>query len=84
MQVGQLGRFDTAADAAKHILDMALRSGDGIPRFFVVDHYPMFTSNLFREFTRSIISLGSAFHKNTSAKVARERVNGVLGDTLHA
>ena len=76
---------DTAADAAKHILDMALRSGDGIPDVLVVDHDPKFTSNLFREFTRRIGSsllVGSAFHKNTNAKV--ERVNGVLGDTLRA
>jgi hypothetical protein len=64
---------------------MALRSGDGIPDVLVVDHDPKFTSNLFREFTRRIGSsllVGSAFHKNTNAKV--ERVNGVLGDTLRA
>lgn len=65
--------------------DTALRSGDGIPDVLVVDHDPKFTSNLFREFTRRIGSsllVGSAFHKNTNAKV--ERVNGVLGDTLRA
>ena len=76
---------DTAADAARIILDMALRSGDGIPDVLVVDHDPKFTSNLFREFTRRIGSsllVGSAYHKNTNAKT--ERVNGVLGDTLRA
>ena len=31
---------DTAADAAKIILEMALRSGDGIPDVLVVDHDP--------------------------------------------
>ena len=79
------GSTDTATNAAKHILDMALRSGDGIPDVLVVDHDPKFASNLFREFTRRIGSgliVGSAFHKNTNAKM--ERVNGVLGDTLRA
>ena len=76
---------DTAADAAQIILDMALRSGDGIPDVLVVDHDPKFTSTLFKEFTRRIGSsllIGSAYHKNTNARV--ERVNGVLGDTLRA
>ena len=76
---------DTAADAARLILDIALRSGDGIPDVLVVDHDPKFTSTLFREFTRRIGSsliVGSAYHKNTNAKT--ERVNGVLGDTLRA
>ncbi len=76
---------DTAANSAKHILDMALRIGDGIPDVLVVDHDPKFTSNLFREYTRRIGSsliVGSAFHKNTNAKV--ERVNGSLGDILRA
>ena len=76
---------DTAADAAQIILEMALRSGDGIPDVLVVDHDPKFTSGLFREFTRRIGSsllVGSAYHKNTNAKT--ERVNGVLGDTLRA
>ena len=76
---------DSAADAAAIILEMALRSGDGIPDTLVVDHDPKFTSNLFREFTRRIGSsllVGSAYHKNTNAKT--ERVNGVLGDTLRA
>ncbi len=62
----------TAADAAKHILDMTFRSGDGIPDVLVVDHDLKFTSNLFREFTRHIGSsliVGSAFHKNTNVKV---------------
>ena len=76
---------DSAADAAAIILEMTLRSGDGIPDTLVVDHDPKFTSNLFREFTRRIGSsllVGSAYHKNTNAKT--ERVNGVLGDTLRA
>jgi hypothetical protein len=58
---------DTAADAARIILEMALRSGDGVPHVLVVDHDPKFTSALFREFTRSISSsllVGSAYHKN--------------------
>ena len=76
---------DTAADAARIVLEMALRSGDGVPDVLVVDHDPKFTSNLFREFTRRIGSsllVGSAYHKNTNARA--ERVNGVLGDTLRA
>ncbi len=74
---------DTAADAAKIILEMALRSGDGIPDVLVVDHDPKFTSTLFREFTRRIGSsllVGSTYHKNTNAKTT----NGALGDTLRA
>ena len=76
---------DTAADAAQIILEMALRSGDGVPDVLVVDHDPKFTSKLFKEFTRRIGSsllIGSAYHKNTNARA--ERVNGVLGDTLRA
>jgi hypothetical protein len=45
---------DTAADAARIILEMALRSGDGVPDVLVVDHDPKFTSTLFKEFTRRI------------------------------
>ena len=67
---------DTAADAARIILETVLRSVDGIPDVLVVDHDPKFTSALFKEFTRCI---GSAYHKNTNAKV--KRANGVLGDT---
>ena len=74
-------------DAARKLLKMVLRSGDGVPDAIVVDHDPKFTSKVFREFTRSLGSsllLGSAYHrdKNTNARV--ERVNGVLGDTLRA
>ena len=74
---------DTAAD--RLIMDMALRSGDGIPDVLVVDHDPKITSMLFREFTRRIGSsliVGSAYHKNTNAKTGR--VKSVLGDTLRA
>jgi hypothetical protein len=76
---------DTAAQAAQVILDMVLRSGDGVPDVLVVDHDPKFTSAVFQEFTRRLGSnlvVGSAFHKNTNAKV--ERTNGVIGDTLRA
>ena len=37
---------DTAADAARILLDMVLRSGDGVPDALVVDHDPKFTSKL--------------------------------------
>ena len=73
----------TSTEAAQIILEMALRSSDGIPDMLVVDHDPKFTSSLFRDFTWRIGSsliVGSAYHKNTNAKT--ERVNGVLGDTL--
>ncbi len=46
----------TSAEAAQIILKMALHSGDGIPDVLVVDHDPKFTSSLFREFTRRIVS----------------------------
>ena len=64
---------------------MCLRSGDGFPDVLVVDHDPKFTSEVFRAFVKSMGScliVGSAYHKNTNAKV--ERANGVIGDTLRA
>ena len=77
---------DTAADAARIVLEMALRFGGGIPDVLVVDYDPKFTSVLlFKELMRRIGSsllVGSAYHKNTNAKA--ERVNGMLGDTLRA
>jgi hypothetical protein len=45
----------------------------------VVDHDPKFTSQVFRAFvksTGSCLIVGSAYHKNTNAKV--ERTNGVI------
>jgi hypothetical protein len=75
----------TAAAVAEIIRDMCLRSGDGFHDVLVVDHDPKFTSAVFRAFVRSMGScliVGSAYHKNTNAKV--ERANGVIGDTLHA
>jgi transposase InsO family protein len=76
---------DNAAMAAQTLLDHSLRSGDGVPDVLVVDHDPKFTSQLFREFTKAIGSaliVGTAYRKNTGARV--ERANGVLGDTLRA
>ena len=75
----------TAAEAAEIIRDMCLCSCDGFPNVLVVDHDPKFTSDAFRAFVRSMGScliVGSAYHKNTNAKV--ERANGVIGDTLRA
>ena len=75
----------TAADAAEIIRDMCLRSGAGFPDVLIVDHDPKFTSDVFRAFVRSMGScliVGSAYHKNTNAKV--ERANGVISDTLRA
>ena len=75
----------TAADAAAIIRDMCLRSGAGFPDVLVVDHDPKFTSEVFRAFVKSMGScliVGSAYHKNTNAKV--ERTNGVISDTLRA
>ena len=75
----------TAADAAAIIRDMCLRSGDGFPDVLVVDHDSKFTSEVFRAFVKgwgSCLIVGSAYHKNTNAKV--ERANGVVSDTLHA
>ena len=75
----------TAADAAAIIRDMCLRSGDGFPDVLVVDHDSKFTSEVFRAFVKgwgSCLIVGSAYHKNTNAKV--ERANGVVSDTLRA
>jgi len=62
---------------------MCLRSGDGFPDVLVVDHDSKFTSAVFRAFAKGMSScliVGSAYHKNTNAKV--ERANGVISDTL--
>jgi hypothetical protein len=78
-------KTDTAAMAAEIIRDMCLRSGDGFPDTLVVDHDPKFTSDIFRAFVKGMgtnLVVGSAYHKNTNAKV--ERANGVIGDTLRA
>jgi len=51
----------------------------------VVDHDSKFTSAVFRAFAKgmgSCLIVGSAYHKNTNAKV--ERANGVISDTLRA
>ena len=75
----------TAAEAAAIIRDMCLRSGDGFPDVLVVDHDSKFTSEVFRAFVKgwgSCLIVGSAYHKNTNAKV--ERANGVVSDTLRA
>ena len=66
---------------------MCLRSGAGFPDVLVVDHDAKFTSDVFRAFAKSMgsclrLTVGSAYHKNTNAKV--ERANGVIGDTLRA
>jgi hypothetical protein len=64
---------------------MCLRSSDGFPDVLVVDHAPKFTSEVFRDFIKSMgstVIVGSAYHKNTNAKV--ERANGVIDDTLRA
>ena len=69
--------------AAVIIRDMRLRSGAGFPDALLVDHDAKLTSEVFRAFMKSMGScLGSAYHKNTNAKV--ERANGVISDTLRA
>jgi hypothetical protein len=45
---------DAAAGAAKHIFDMALRSGDGISDILVVDCDLRFKNTLLWEFTSSV------------------------------
>jgi hypothetical protein len=74
-----------AAEAAEIIRDMWHRSCDGFPDVLVVNHDPKFTSDVFRAFAKgmgSSLIIGSAYHKNTDAKV--ERANGVISDTLRA
>ena len=75
----------TATDAAVIIRDMCLRSCAGFPDALVLDHDAKLTSEVFRAFVKSMGScliVGSAYHKNTNAKV--ERANGVISDTLRA
>ena len=67
------------------IREMCLRSCAGYSDALVVDHDAKFTSEVFRAFVKSMGSclvVGSAYHKNTNAKV--ERANGVISDTLCA
>ena len=62
---------DTAADAARVMLEMAPRSADGVPDLLVVDHCPKFASALFKDFMLRIASslvISSAYHKKTNAK----------------
>ena len=62
---------------------MCLRSAAGFPDALVVDHDAKFTSEVFRAFVKSMGScliVGSAYRKNTIAKV--ERVKGSISDTL--
>jgi hypothetical protein len=76
---------DDAADVAKIIHDLCLRSVTGIPDLLVVDHDPKVTSNFVRALVKVMGScpiVGSAYHRNTDAQV--ERANGVIGDTLRA
>ncbi len=73
----------TATDAAAIIRDMCLRSGDVFPDVLTVDHDSEFTSEVFRAFVKgwgSCLIVGSAYHKNTNAKV--DRANSVVSDTL--
>jgi hypothetical protein len=74
-----------ATEATEIIRDMCLRSCDEFPEVLVVDHDPKFTSDVFWAFAKgmgSSLIVGSAYNKNTNAKV--ERANGVIGDTLRA
>ena len=72
-----------ATDAAANIRDMCLRSCAWFPDVLVVDHDAKFTSEVFHAFVKSMGScliVGSAYHKNTNAKV--ERANATLCATL--
>ena len=75
----------TAADAGEIIRDMCLRSGAGFPDVIVVDHDAKFTSQVFRAFVKSMGSsliVGSAYHKNTNARVERAAAGQrSIGDT---
>ena len=75
----------TAADAAAILRDMCLRSGAGFSDALVVDRDPKFMSAVFQAFVKSMGScliVGSAYHKNSNAKV--QRANSVISDTLRA
>ncbi len=65
--------------------DMCLRSRHGFPDVLVVNHDSNFTSEVFRAFVKgwgSCLIVGSAYQKNTNAKVERAKV--VVSDTLRA
>ncbi len=65
---------DIAADAAKHIIDIDLRSGDGKPVVLVVDHDPKLTSTLFssRGASAPVFSLGQRSTTISYAKRLRK------------
>ncbi len=72
-----------AAGAAEMMREVCMCSDDGFPDVPVLDHGPKFTSDVSRAFFKNMAStliVGSAYHKNTNAKV--ERANGVIGDKL--
>ena len=74
---------DAAADAARIILETALRSRDGVTDVLVVDN--SLGQVLFKELTRRIGSrllIGSGNYKNPTATA--ERVNWAPGDTQRA
>ena len=82
---GSLAGFTGAfrANAGSGATSWAVRRR--VPDVPVVDHNPKCTSDVYWAFVRSMGScliVGSAYHKNTNAKV--ERANGVIGDTLRA
>ena len=75
----------TAEEAAKIFMDVCLRNGTGVPDVVVVDHDIKFRGKFFTAFAKglgSALIVGSAYHKNTGARV--ERINGVVGDGLRA
>ena len=72
-----------AADTARIVLEIALRSCDGTRRVQVgCGPRSQVHERAVQGILGSSLLIGSAYHKNTNAKA--ERVNGVLGDTLLA
>jgi hypothetical protein len=77
----------TAKDATDILVEMCMRSDDGLPDVIVVDHNARFTIALFRAFVKSMgpcLIVRSTYHKNTNHDAQVERANSVIGDTLRA
>ncbi len=75
----------TTVDGAEIICDICLWSGEGFPDVLVGDHDLKVTKDVFQAFGKGVgvcLIVGSAFHKNPSAKM--ESVTGVISDTLLA
>ncbi len=66
---------DTAADATKHILDMALRSGDGIPTFWLCTTIPSSRATWSENLRDASAPVFSLVQRSTVTRIRTQRWN---------